>query len=169
LPSLKEERIESVKVGVIAALAFVCADLVFVLFHSFILSKSIAILSQLRMDLDWQFCLREAIAWVSGFLFGVTYRYIIRDDDNPHLKDGAVLAFGIVRGLALLEAKGIFSDRVLQPDGKTIVYTVLANRFLSSAILGVESIVCFAIARFIVDLALHKKWIKLFTIDTPQR
>jgi hypothetical protein len=130
LPSLQEERIESVKVGVIAAFAFVCADLVFVFFHGLILSKSIAILAQLRMDLDWQFLLREAIAWVSGFLFGVTYRYIIRDDDNPHLKDGAVLSFGIVRGLALLEAMGTEGDR-----------------FLSSAILGVESIVCFAIAR----------------------
>jgi hypothetical protein len=145
LPSLQQERIESVKVGVIAAFAFVSADLIFIFFHSLILSKSIAILAQLRMDIDLQFFLREAIAWVSGFLFGVTYRYIIRDDDNYHLKDGAVLAFGIVRGLALLEGMGTFDDRIW-----------------SSAILGVESIVCFAIARFILDLALQKKWIKTF-------
>jgi hypothetical protein len=145
LPSLREERIESVKAGVIAALAFVCADLVFVFFYSLILSRSIAILAQFQINIDWQFVLREAIAWVSGFLFGVTYRYVIRDDDNPHLKDGAVLAFGIVRGLALLEAMETKSDR-----------------FLSSAILGIESIVCFAIARSILDLALQKKWIKTF-------
>jgi hypothetical protein len=145
LPSLQQERIESVKVGVIAALAFVSADLIFVFFHGLILSKSIAILAQLHIDLNLQFFLREAIAWVSGFLFGVTYRYVIRDDDNPHLKDGAVLAFGIVRGLALLEATGTLSDR-----------------FWSSAILGVESIVCFAIARSTLDLALQKKWVKPF-------
>ena len=43
------------------------------------------------------------IVELSGFLFAVTYRYIIRQDQNPHLKSGAVGAFGLVRGLALVE------------------------------------------------------------------
>jgi hypothetical protein len=36
-------------------------------------------------------------------LFGVTYRYIIQEDSNPQLKAGAVLAFGLVRGLTVLD------------------------------------------------------------------
>lgn len=44
-----------------------------------------------------------AIAKLSGFLFAVTYRYVIRRDQNPHLRSGAVGAFGLVRGLAMVE------------------------------------------------------------------
>lgn len=145
MPSLGQERIESVKVGVVAALAFVVADLMFIFFDILILARQLELLAELPIDIDIQLLLRVAIAWASGFLFGVTYRYVIRDDENPHLKDGAVLAFGIVRGLALLEGTGTISDR-----------------FWSSAILGVEGIVCFAIARSILDLALQKKWVKPF-------
>ncbi len=44
-----------------------------------------------------------SIAILSGFLFAVTYRYVIRHDQNVHLKSGAVAAFGLVRGLAQLD------------------------------------------------------------------
>jgi hypothetical protein len=145
LPLLKQERIESVKVGVIAAIAFVFADLIFIVFHGSILAQQMTLFARLPLVLNLQMLVRIAIAWASGFLFGVTYRYIIRDDNNPHLKDGAVLAFGIVRGLALLEGKEAFSDR-----------------FWFSTILGIESIVCFAIARLTLDLAFQKKWVKPF-------
>lgn len=37
----------------------------------------------------------------SGFLFGATYRYIVREDQNPHLQRGAVGAFALVRTLAI--------------------------------------------------------------------
>lgn len=144
MPDLKQERIESVKVGVVAAIAFVFANLIFMVFHNSILARQIILFAQLPTVLDYRIFLRIAIAWASGFLFGVTYRHIIRDDDNPHLKDGAVLAFGIVRGLALLED------------------TDFSDRFWFSAILGVESIICFAIARSILDLAFQKKWVKPF-------
>ncbi|MBE9168384.1 hypothetical protein IQ238_12970 [Pleurocapsales cyanobacterium LEGE 06147] len=80
--------------------------------------------------------------------------YIIRDDNNSHLKDGAVLAFGIVRALALLETIMIFTDRFWS-------WTI---------ILSVESIICFAVseaapsatARWGLDIALARKLIKPF-------
>ncbi len=40
------------------------------------------------------------IAAVSGSLFGITYRYAVRQDPNPQIKLGVVFAFGLVRGLA---------------------------------------------------------------------
>ena len=78
-------------------------------------------------------------------MFGVTYRYIIRNDRNSHLKDGAVMAFGLVRGLAFLEATAIAS-----------------GQFWSLSILITEGILSFAIARYCLDFALRRKFIKPF-------
>lgn len=39
----------------------------------------------------------------SAALFGITYRYVVRSNNNPHLGPGAVGAFGLVRGCAQLE------------------------------------------------------------------
>ena len=85
-----------------------------------------------------------AIGAVSGFLFGVTYRYVIRGDRNSHLNDGAVLAFGLVRGLAVVEQNLVLSE------------------LLSVLFLVTQSIVCFAIARLVLDLAIARKLIKPF-------
>lgn len=140
MPSLVTERIESVKAGILAAAVFGLMDaLVIFLNHSL---RNIAI--------DWQMwqitsvtdlALRLAIAISSGFLFGVTYRYIIRSDRNNHLQEGAILAFGLVRGLALIE-------------GTTITPLWL--------LLIVESIGGFAIASFSLNSAMKFKLIKPF-------
>ncbi|HEY9599409.1 MAG TPA: hypothetical protein V6D33_17230, partial [Cyanophyceae cyanobacterium] len=71
-----------------------------------------------------------------------------RDDKNPHLKDGAVLAFGLVRGLAPVEIQAQFTDSIWL-----------------WGVLGIESIGCFAIARFTLDWAIHQHWVKPFTSD----
>lgn len=143
MPSLVTERIESVKAGIVGAGSFAIAEVIIFLSRSFffnILSENS--LTPAMIDLEW--LIQIAIGTVSGFLFGVTYRYIIRDDRNSHLNDGAVLAFGLVRGLALLEGNLDLSELL----------------FLS--ILVVQSIICFAIARFILDLAISRQLIKLF-------
>ena len=141
MPSLVTERIESVKAGILSAAVFGAIDGVLILANN-------AFVVQLGKDVElWQinsltdFCLRLAIAFVSGFLFGVTYRYIIRGDLNSHLQDGAVLAFGLVRGFALIEGTNISPLWFL---------------------LIIESILNFAIARFGLDLALKLKLIKPF-------
>jgi hypothetical protein len=140
LPSLVAERIESVKAGMLASVVFATSDGVTILINHF--------LGKLTIDLQfWQIAslfdlgLQLAIAFVSGFLFGVTYRYIIRGDRNSHLQDGAVLAFGLVRGFALIEGTS-FTPLWLLPI--------------------VESILSFAIARLSLDWALQLKLIKPF-------
>ena len=40
---------------------------------------------------------------VSAALFGIQYRYVVRNNTTPHLGPGAVGAFGLVRGCAQLE------------------------------------------------------------------
>lgn len=82
---------------------------------------------------------------LTGFLFGVTYRYIVRQDDNPHLRDGAVLAFTLVRGGGLLELQ-----------------TGQAGMGPAIALLMVESLIGFAVARSSLDWAMKKQWLKPF-------
>ncbi len=139
------ERLESLKVGLLGA---------FVTGLVYILEKvanqwlglqvpRLATLPGGETGLNLFVCLGSAI--LAGFLFGVTYRYAIRRDRNSHLGDGAVLAFGLVRGLALVEGRLPFHSEVLP-----------------AVVLVVESILLFAVARFILDGAFHHGWIKPF-------
>jgi hypothetical protein len=144
-PNLTAERIESLKAGTLAAVSFTLAYSITVVGNTLILAEQFEALVSLQITTAVDLLVKVAIAWLSGFLFGVTYRYVIRDDENPHLKDGAVLAFGLVKGLAPAE-----------------VAQNLSNGFWSLGVLGVESILCFLVARFTLDFALHRRWIKPF-------
>lgn len=144
LPSLQTERIESCKAGVLASIAFSMSELGMQLLNTIVLFQGEQ-LEIFTVSLEIEFLSRVAIAAISGFLFGVTYRYIIRGDNNSHLKDGSVLAFGIVRGLALWEGMGIVSGQL----------------WLVGLLFG-ESLFCFALTRFLLDFALERKIIKPF-------
>jgi hypothetical protein len=132
------ERIESVKAGSLGGIA---AGIVYgatiaidaIVWREY--SKSLLCLG-----------LETAIAIVGGFLFGVTYRYIIRTDRNDHLNSGAVLAFGLVRGLAQIDVDEFDLSQV----------------WLDGFIVG-KSILMFAIARYAIDYALAASWVLPFT------
>ena len=143
MPSLVTERIESVKAGVVGAGAFAISELAITLFEIMLATAIIESKPTLIFP-SWELLIQLAIGAVSGFLFGVTYRYVIRDDRNSHLNDGAVLAFGLVRGLAIVERSLVRSQLIL------VIFLI------------VQSIVCFAIARLILDLAIARKLIKPF-------
>ncbi len=142
MPSLVTERIESVKAGILGAVAFAVAEFVIVLAKTLIID--LVAKPETTTFIYWELSIQLAIGAVSGFLFGVTYRYIIRDERNLHLNDGAVLAFGLVRGLALIEGNFVSSE--LLP----LLFFVF------------QSVVCFAIARSILDLAIARKLIEPF-------
>ena len=142
MPSLVAERIESVKSGVIGAGAFGIAELVLSIARE--LATNVFPLGLPPVAIDLTLLISLAIGAVSGFLFGVTYRYVIRDDRNSHLNDGAVLAFGLVRGLALIE-KNLNLSELLSLGG-----------------LVLQSIICFTIARLVLDLAIARKYLKPF-------
>lgn len=142
---LAAERIESLKAGWLGAIAFALAYLIAALANSLVLAVRVERLAQLQVSVGVELAVKVAIALLSGFLFGVTYRYIIRSDRNSHLKDGAVLAFGLVRGLASIETSDYLALGVWLPTA-----------------LGVESIFCFAVARLALDLALSRGWLAPF-------
>ena len=141
------ERLESLKAGVIGSislgLAFLCTSFINILW----ISKYFPILSYEQIYLvNLQMLLNGMIAGFSGFLFGVTYRYIIRLDANTHLKTGGVWAFGLVRGLTQIEVGWNINNSVLP-------FLILAG----------ESILWFALAAFVLDTAILRKWLKPFS------
>jgi hypothetical protein len=104
------ERVESLKAGAIAGTTLTLAQLFLNIIQIYLFAAVIPRISDSEV-LDWGISL--GIAAISGFLFGVTYRYIVRNDRNYHLQDGAVLAFGLVRGLALVQGTATISDNWL--------------------------------------------------------
>lgn len=129
------ERLESLKAGTIAGgMAAVAEGTI----------QFLQVLPSIEQGarLDLGFWLDVAIAAFSGFLFGVTCRYAIRQDKNSHLSSGVVLAFGLVRGLA--QVNGTVTLAVLQ----LIVFAVL------------ESILLFAIAYLGLSIGMRVGWVK---------
>ena len=89
---------------------------------------------------------RIVVGTVCCFLFGVTYRYIIRQDPNPHLRSGAVGAFALTRSLSQLE-------------------TIQVSELTSAVTLGmvmIESFGLFLSVRLVLDLGLKQQWLKPF-------
>jgi hypothetical protein len=131
------ERIESVKAGSLSGIAAGIAYETIDNLDRWLLGGYSPPLISLSLEL--------AIAIAAGFLFGVTYRYIIRTDRNSHLNSGAVLAFGLVRGLARVDVGG------LEPI-----------QLLANGLVVLESVALFAIARAAIDYALSVRWIAPF-------
>ncbi|MEH2382747.1 MAG: hypothetical protein V7K27_28325 [Nostoc sp.] len=140
------ERLESLKAGIIGGLSVCFAFLLASLLNTFVLAKYFQTLASLQSDVNWHWWLSGAVATFTGLLFGITYRYIIRSDQNPQLKTGGVLAFGLVRGLTQIEL-GWNSHSTILP-------------FL---VLAFESILWFAIAAIALNIAIQLHWVKPFS------
>ncbi|NWF58386.1 MAG: hypothetical protein HXY43_03485 [Fischerella sp.] len=144
---LMAERLESLKGGIIAGFCLFLAFLITYLFHSLVLVKYFPILSSLQTEpLNWYWWLSCAIATFSGSLFGVTYRYIIRQDKNPQLQAGGVLAFGLIRGLTQVD-----------------IGVACADTIVPFIVLGLESVLWFAMAAIALNLAMQVGWLKPFS------
>jgi hypothetical protein len=121
-----KERIESIQVGSISALAFLVPYLLLLTVDRLLLGESLTLIGAF---------VKISGAIISGFLFGVTYRYVVRNDDNPHLKDGTVAAFALVRGLVPLQ----LSTDLIADSGRLSLF------------LG-ESFICFLSSRLLLEL-----------------
>ncbi len=143
---LMTERLESLKAAIICGLSY---SLIFTL--ASILNRQLfkeyfrELMNFSIFTLNFHWLISAGIAGFSGFLFGVTYRYIIRDDENLQLKAGAVLAFGFIRGLTQVDIGLNFS---------LPIFPVV--------LLPLESILGFAYAAIILDRAIKFGWVKPF-------
>ncbi|MEH2177161.1 hypothetical protein [Nostoc sp.] len=140
------ERIESLKAGIVGGLCVCLAFAIASLLNTFVLAKYFQTLASLHSNINWHLWGSGAVATFTGFLFGVTYRYIIRSDRNPQLKAGGVLAFGLVRGLTQIELGWNWHSTICP--------------FL---VLAAESLLWFALAAIALDLAIQFRWVKPFS------
>lgn len=136
-PSIADMRIASIKAGLIGAGGVaIAASLVWII----AITLALPFLAPTSV-IEW--LINIAVAFTCGFFFGVTYRYIVRQDDNLHLGSGAVGAFAFVRALAQIEAA--WSD----------TFTPLFWLLLTG-----ESFLWFAVARYALDWAITRKIIE---------
>ncbi len=143
--NLQAERVESLKAGVLAAGAIALTYLALTLIHTYAESQASTELLDQAGFANWRNWFSLGSTTLTGVLFGITYRYIIRQDTNLHLGSGAVLAFGLVRGLAQI-------DPLLWLASSPLDLTVRVG----------ESVLLFAIARLLLDWSLRRGLVKRF-------
>lgn len=137
-----EERLESLKAGSITGVMAAIAEGFFQSLQFYIWPKLEATETAglIFVPAFWG---DLAIAGLSGFLFGVTCRYAIRQDNNPHLSSGVILAFGLVRGLAQVQL-----DEVTLQDVSLVLFAIM------------ESIGLFAISYIGLSTSIRRGWVK---------
>ncbi|WP_299402474.1 hypothetical protein [Acaryochloris sp. IP29b_bin.148] len=143
-PFTPQERVESLKAGGLSASGAIFVFTILLILNEWLAQWPIA---ASRLPGSW-ISLSGSLASVaiSGLLFGVTYRYAIRQDTNPQLKSGVVLAFSLVRGLAQVDTGFGITDTVLP-----------------FVLMAVESWVVFSCDRILLDLSLQRGWLKPFS------
>ena len=109
------ERMASLKAGALASISGGSIFVGAVVFNHQVIATTFPAFWVLQMQgLNWQGLGSGVIALLSVFLFGVTYRYIVRTDENPQLQSGAVMAFSMARGLAQVDV-GVMANGTVWP------------------------------------------------------
>jgi len=146
------DRIESFKAGFLGVIASVFAFFVIALLHHFLQNFLTGqLISSFELGNPFILLIKLSMIGFSGFLFAVTYRYIVRRDRNSHLKSGAILAFACIRSFGTIE-----------PDLSTLTLLPLTQMAFAIAILLLENIAWLAIVQSILETAIQNKWIAAF-------
>lgn len=142
------ERFESLKAGTVSGLMTAIAYLGLAIALSLTAGGDATLAVSI---LGWSRLLSLASVALSGFLFGVTYRYAIRQDRNPQLKAGVVMAFGLVRAIAQVDVGlGLHASPI------------------ALALWALESLMLFAIAAWVLDWAIAHQVIQPMTSGSAQ-
>ena len=150
------ERIESLKAGILAASVASLAFVLLLTANQFVFLPLLPggwiapVLIKASLQGLMAIVRSIVIATVSGFLFGVTYRYVIRSDTNSQIQSGVVLAFSFVRGLAQIDTGVGITDTILP-----------------FVLLAIESWLMFSCCCIVLDQALKRRWVKPLITGLP--
>ena len=146
------DRIESFKAGFLGLIASVFAFFAIAILHHFLQnSLTVQLISSFELGNPFILLIKLSMIGFSGFLFAVTYRYIVRRDRNSHLKSGAILAFACIRSFGTIER-----------DLSALTLLPLTQMAFAIAILLLENIAWLAIVQSILETAIQNKWIAAF-------
>jgi hypothetical protein len=168
------DRIESFKAGFLGAIASVFAFFAIAVLDHFMkqglskissqilppifsqLHSQLHLVNSFEIDKPLVLLVKLGMIGFSGFLFAVTYRYIVRGDRNSHLKSGAILAFACIRSFATIDQ-----------DLPTFINLPLIPVTVAIAILLLENITWLAIVQNILETAMEHQWIAGFGSEKP--
>ena len=141
------ERIESLKVAIAGG---VCAGAIS--FGIVVVNRILALgLETITLTISSSMAsltllVSTGIVGLSGALFALVYRYSIRQDKNRQLNSGVVLAFTLVRGLALVDTGSAIAQN--------------GWPFLSAC--G-ESLLIFGLTAITLSFGIQQRWLKTFS------
>ena len=95
-----------------------------------------------------------------GAVFGIVYRYAVREDANPQLKQGVVGAFALTRALSSVHVSDSCTWAPLT-CGPPLGYLDLDMTWQLGSTL-VESGIAFSCAAIAIDFCSGKKWLRPF-------
>jgi len=144
-----KDRIESVKSGLISAFG-----------GSFLVAPFSVALTQLPtssgLNSQWELSIDMFAA--SLFLYGIIYRYTIReDDDYPMLNSGIIGAFTVIRVLSMLKVDESCTPFPLY-CGPPLNYFSW-NMIIQGITAFVESFIGFTAASYCIEFAFRKNWL----------
>ena len=145
-PFTAAERLESLKVAVVGGITAGFLSLVLLFIHRGAIADPHLFATLFTLNLaTLTLLVHVAIGSLSGALFALVYRYAIRTDQNPQLNMGVVLAFTLVRGLALVD-----------------VGSAIGQHFLPFFLACGESFILFGLTSLILTFAMQRQWLKPF-------
>lgn len=120
-----------------------------------------------REDAEWQ--VKHVGLALSCVLFGITYRYAVRRDGNPNLKQGVVGAFSITRALAAVTAPAESCSAALPldcgPPFRLFTWTMLGQ----GALALLESAAVLGLCALLLDALFAAGWLSRFPSPPARR
>lgn len=143
------EKIESVKSAVFAAVGGTVAVIPFAIIRG----------ALLHYNAEWEFNYYGLLI-LTAPLFGITYRYAIRRDNNPNLKQGVIGAFVITRAVATVKVDDICSSIPLNCGPPFYLFTdqMLIHGLINFA----EAGICFAGSAYLMETLFKSKALSKF-------
>jgi hypothetical protein len=152
VPNEFGERIESVKAAVIGVVGGIAALLPYGIVKGIVY----------RFSATWEF---EFDATVLGLaLFGITYRYAVRKDNNPNLKQGVVGSFAITKALSCIDVPDSLCTSVPINCGPPF-FLFSDSMLLQGVAAFIEAIIAYGGAAYILERCMSSGLLSKFPKD----
>jgi hypothetical protein len=146
------ERIESVKAAVISVAGGIVALLPYGIVKGIVYNFSAT----------WEFQFDATVLCLA--LFGITYRYAVRKDNNPNLKQGVVGSFAITKALSFIDVPDSLCTSVPINCGPPF-FLFSGSMLLQGVTAFIEAIIAYGGAAYIMERCMSSGLLSKFPKD----